>query len=102
MSNDIPDGPLAAQGNPSEPAAAAVAPKARTVAYATRDSDDLLTVEQRSALLRAARRMLSNLHDDCEAVHQQGDQLGRLNALLSEISTLEEAIAWLWRFTIAP
>jgi hypothetical protein len=102
MSNDTPDGPKAKPWLIEEPQPG-TRPDARTQPWAELGPQGaLLTVAQRSSLLRAARMKLLDLHDQCEAIHQQGDQAERLSIALKEISTLEEAIAWLWRFTIAP
>jgi hypothetical protein len=60
---------------------------------------ELLTLQQRGALLRGVRMRQTQLHDECEALHARQAPPEQLESCLAELKLLEEGIAWLWRWT---
>lgn len=61
--------------------------------------DDALSLAQRACLLRAARHELTELHDRVAVADGSGNNETR-ESLLLEVRCLEDAIAWLWRYTL--
>lgn len=57
----------------------------------------LLTIAQRSCLLRAARERLAQLHEDYDAAVTLVQEPGpRRETLAIEVACITGAIAWLW------
>lgn len=55
-----------------------------------------LTVRQRSCLLRAARRRLTELHDEYDALQGMLDISGKADLVFTEIGCVTQGVKWLW------
>lgn len=86
---DIPDGPNA-KDTARLPIVSLAEPR-----------KNLLTVQQRGALLRGVRMRQAQLHEECEALHLRFAAVEEIDQCLNELKLLEEALAWLWRSTAA-
>lgn len=60
------------------------------------DTQPMLTVKQRSCLLRAARQRLAQLHEDYSSGDERGEIGSHREIVFAEITCVTAGIAWLW------
>lgn len=60
-------------------------------------TQQILTVRQRSCLLRAARQRLAQLHEDYVSADERGEIGSHREVVFAEINCVTAGIAWLWQ-----